>query len=103
MMQQAMQRTEGDVNEMNGQQPRPQSPATGQNAGSPSTKRIRLENGEYQQVGNGRGAPQGAPPGSSVSASQAHQMLLAGGINPSQLTPQQFAAFQGQNPITQHK
>ncbi|CUS12087.1 unnamed protein product [Tuber aestivum] len=103
MMQQAMQRTEGDVSEMNGQQPRPQSPATAQNAGSPGTKRIRLDNGEYQQVGNGRGAPQGVPPGSSGSASQAHQMLLAGGINPSQLTPQQFAAFQGQNPITQHK
>ncbi|KAG0640930.1 hypothetical protein HOY80DRAFT_1008772 [Tuber brumale] len=103
MMQQAMQRTEGDVNEMNGQQPRPQSPATGQNASSPGTKRIRLDNGEYQQVGNGRGAPQGVPSGNSVSAAQAHQMLLAGGINPNQLTPQQFAAFQGQNPITQHK
>jgi len=88
---------------MNGQQPRPQSPATGQNAGSPGTKRMRLENGEYQQVGNGRGAPQGVPPGNSAPASQAHQMLLAGGINPSQLTPQQFAAFQSQNPMTQHK
>lgn len=55
-----------------------------------------------QEVGNGRGAPQGTPQ-SAGSASQAHQLLMANGIDPNRLTPQQFQAFQGQNPITQQK
>ncbi|KAL7267727.1 hypothetical protein RUND412_009671 [Rhizina undulata] len=103
-MMQAMARNEAEVNEMNGQQPRPQSPATGQNAASPgNNKRVRLENGDYSQVGNGRGGPQGVPQGGSQQAAQTHQLLVASGINPSSLTHQQFAAFQGQNPSAQQK
>lgn len=83
---------------MNGQ-PRPNSPAT---SASPSQKRRRVEDG-FQQVENGRGAPQVMPPGSSASAAAAHQTLVAHGINPNQLSAQQFAAFQGQNPITQQR
>src|SRR5690606_11762344 len=44
------------------------------------------------------------PPGNPLNATQtAHQMLLANGIDPSRLTAQQFAAFQGQNPSAQNK
>ncbi|KAI5802429.1 hypothetical protein FPQ18DRAFT_9278 [Pyronema domesticum] len=102
-MMQHMQNREGEINDMNGQQ-RPQSPSAA--AASPGNKRVRLENGQYEQVGNGRGGtPQGVPPGGAQTsaATQAQQLLMANGINPNQLTPQQFAAFQGQAPLSQQR
>ncbi|KAF8540715.1 hypothetical protein BDD12DRAFT_564636 [Trichophaea hybrida] len=80
---QHMQNREGEVNDMNGQQ-RPQSPAAA--AASPGNKRVRLENGQYEPVGNGRGVtPQ------------------ANGINPNTLSAAQFQAFQGQPAIAQQR
>lgn len=40
---------------------------------------------------------------SSYSASCAKQLLMANGIDPNRLTPQQFTAFQRQSPITRQK
>lgn len=97
-----MQRSESEV-EMNGQQPRPQSPAT--SGASPGIKRVRLENGQYEQIGpNGRGQPQNPHPvDSRQTAQQAQQLLLAHGINPGQLTTQQFQMFQNQPQPQQQK
>jgi len=87
---------------MNGQQARPQSPAGSQAAPSPGTKRRNLGGGDYQEVGpTNRVMPTGAP--GTAQASQAHQILLANGIDPNRLTPQQFAAFQVQNPGAQQR
>jgi len=99
---QHMQNREGEVNDMNGQQ-RPQSPAAA--AASPGNKRVRLENGQYEPVGNGRGGtPQGVPPGmNQANVAAAHQLLIANGINPNSLTPQQLHAFQGQPALTQQR
>jgi hypothetical protein len=98
------QNREGELGDMNGQ-PRPQTPATA--AASPGNKRVRLDNGQYEQVGNGRGStPQGVlqgTPAQNSNGSQAHQLLLANGINPNNLSAQQFAAFQTQNPTAQRQ
>jgi hypothetical protein len=101
-LMQHMPNREGEVTDMNGQQ-RPQSPAAA--AASPGNKRVRLENGQYEQVGNVRGGtPQGVPPGAqNANANAAHQLLLANGINPGTLSAQQFAAFQGQPPLAQQR
>jgi hypothetical protein len=101
-LMQHMPNREGEVTDMNGQQ-RPQSPAAA--AASPGNKRVRLENGQYEQVGNVRGGtPQGVPPGGqNANANAAHQLLIANGINPSTLSAQQFAAFQGQPPGAQQR
>lgn len=100
MTQQAQR--EQDV-DMNGQQPRSQSPAGSQAAASPGTKRRNLGGGDYQEVGPATRVqmPTGAPP--TAQANQAHQILLANGIDPNRLTPQQFAAFQVQNPGAQQR
>lgn len=88
---------------MNGQ-PRPQSPAGSQAAASPGTKRRNLGGGDYQEIGGPATRVQ-MPPGApgSAQANQAQQILLASGIDPSRLTPQQFAAFQVQNPGAQQR
>jgi hypothetical protein len=39
----------------------------------------------------------------AASAQQAHNLLIANGINPNQLTPSQFNSFQQQNPGVQQK
>lgn len=105
-MMQHMANREGEANEMNGGQ-RPQSPAPGASTASPGIKRQRLENGQYEQVGNGRGnTPQGPPQGANAghaNAASAHQLLLANGINPNSLSAQQFQAFQNQAPNSQHR
>ena len=103
-LMQHIQNRDGEVTDMNGQQ-RTQSPAAA--AASPGNKRVRLDNGTYEPVGNGRGAPQGVPQGGAAqnasSAVAAHQMLVENGINPGTLSAHQFAAFQGQPPSTQQR
>ncbi|TVY58290.1 Transcriptional activator somA [Lachnellula cervina] len=93
--QQQMQR---DPSEGNGQQ-RPQSPGSAENAPSPS-KRPRLDGPFNQgQMPNGRGQAQGMPQqvgetGPS-NAIQAAHLQLANGIEPSNLTAQQFQNIPG--------
>lgn len=96
-MQHQMQRDNSDM-DINGH--RPQSPASIENAPSPS-KRQRLEGGQFNgQMGpNGRGQPQGMP----QSQQQANAMLMKSGINPNNLTASQFQSFQSQNPQVQAK
>lgn len=97
-----MQRSDSEVNEMNGENPRPQSPAA--SGSSPGQKRIRLENGHYQPVGpNGRGQPPNQGGNSAQTAQNAHQLLVANGINPAQLTSQQFQTFQTQPQAMQQR
>lgn len=96
-----MQRSESEVNEMNGQQARPQSPAT--SGASPGIKRVRLDDGRYESVPNGRGQPQNQGPSSAQTAQNAQQLLLANGINPAQLTTQQFQTFQTQPQAMQQR
>ncbi|PGH16947.1 hypothetical protein AJ80_05015 [Polytolypa hystricis UAMH7299] len=97
MMQ--MQREHSDI-EMNGH--RPQSPSSVENAPSPS-KRPRLDGSQVngqQMTPNGRGQGQGMP---GQPNQQTNAMLMQHGINPRTLTPQQFQAFQSQNPAVQAK
>src|SRR5439155_721525 len=104
MMQQQMSRGEGPDMDMNG--PRPQSPSSAENAPSPS-KRPRLEGGQFSgqpMVPNGRTQPQmQGQQVNAASAQQAHNLLIANGINPNQLTASQFNSFQQQNPGVQQK
>lgn len=100
MMQNQQMQRDGSQMDMN---QRPQSPGSAENAPSPN-KRPRLENGfNGQQMGPGARS-QGMQPQQmgATSAAQAGQMLMANGIDPS-MTPQQFNAFQGQNPNVQAK
>jgi hypothetical protein len=105
-MMHQMQRDGSDV-DINGQQ-RPQSPSPADNA--PSPKRPRLEGGPMngqQVLPNGRGQPQGIPnqqvgnAPNVPAASAATQVLMASGINPNNLTPEQFQNFQNQAPAIQ--
>ncbi|RSL63982.1 hypothetical protein CEP53_004262 [Fusarium sp. AF-6] len=101
MVQQAKQnQMQRDPSGMDGRD-RPSSPASGENAPSPS-KRQRLEGGPFNpnqpgaMMPNGRpgqGMPgQQMPGGPNVAAAQ--QMLTANGINPNTLHPQQLQTFQ---------
>jgi hypothetical protein len=79
---------------------RPQSPGSAENAPSPS-KRPRLDGTPFnpQQMQNGRGQPQGMPQqvgetGPS-NAIQAAHMQLTNGIEPNNLTAQQFQNMPG--------
>jgi hypothetical protein len=91
--------------EMNGQ-PRPQSPAGSQTAGSPSAKRQNIGDGQFRDP-TGRGQMRPGAPGQPSHVTQ--QMLMTNGIDPnSALThqlnnfpPQKIAAMrqlQEQNP-----
>lgn len=97
-MLQQMQR-EHSENELNGH--RPQSPASTENAGSPS-KRPRLDG---QQFGGGPMAPngrgQGGPPQQQQHQQQAMNMLIASGMSGRNLSQSQFQSFQTQNPAMQ--
>ena len=92
--------------DMNGQRPR--TPSAGDHAPSPS-KRQRMDGVPFdaqQMMPNGRGPPQGMPPGimgGDVAAMNANQLLLHNGINPGNLSDSQFASFQQQNPAVQQK
>ncbi|KAF8474300.1 hypothetical protein BDZ91DRAFT_355188 [Kalaharituber pfeilii] len=102
--QQMIQQAQRDQDvDMNGQQPRPQSPAGSQAAASPGTKRRNLGGGDYQEVGPGTRGQTPAGAAGTAQANQAHQILIANGIDPNRLTPQQFAAFQVQHPNVQQK
>lgn len=100
--QQQQQQMQRDGSDMDGnRQQRPQSPGSAEGAPSPS-KRPRLENAPFNAAqgmmpnGRGQGIPvqQGAGPAGNVAPNA--QMLLANGINPGNLTAQQFQNFPGQ-------
>lgn len=94
---QQMQREQSDM-DMNGH--RPQSPASTENAPSPS-KRPRLEGGHLngQQL-----APNGRPQGQGMPGQpNQHQLLMQNGISPRGMNPSQFQAFQQGNPAAQQK
>ena len=78
--------------------PQASSPTGSVELSPPGTKHHNLEGDDYQDVGlatMGQTAQDRATP--------AHQLLLANGIDPNRLTPQQFAAFQAQGPSAQQK
>ncbi|KAI9889733.1 MAG: hypothetical protein M1814_005032 [Vezdaea aestivalis] len=96
-MQQQMRREGSDV-DINGQ-PRPQSPASMENAPSPS-KRQRLDNvpmnGEAMRQ-NGMSQPVGASVMNSArEAVRAQNVLIQGGVAAGHLSPGQFNQFQAQ-------
>ena len=103
LLQQQMRRDPSDM-DVNGQRPR--TPSSGDNAPSPS-KRPRLEGAPFngQMMPNGRGPLQGMQGQQmmDMNANQANQMLVKNGINPEQLSQDQFASFQAQNPQIQQK
>ncbi|RYP93609.1 hypothetical protein DL770_000241 [Monosporascus sp. CRB-9-2] len=116
MLQQAAAKNQmqRDPSSMDGNQNRPASPGSAENAPSPS-KRPRLDgNAPFNpqhggMMPNGQ-RPQQGMPGQQVgnasntsAAQQAHQMLLTNGINPTNLTPAQFQTFQNQPPQAQAK
>ncbi|KAI9150421.1 Transcriptional activator somA [Paramyrothecium foliicola] len=89
---------------------RPSSPASGENAPSPS-KRQRIDGAQFNPNQPGAGMPNGRP-GQPMQAQQmagnpnvaaAHQMLSAHGINPSSLNAQQFQNFANMTPAAQQK
>ncbi|KAL6713948.1 hypothetical protein ACLMJK_008442 [Lecanora helva] len=93
--------------DMNGQRPR--TPSAGDHAPSPS-KRQRMDGVQFdgsQMMPNGRGHPQGMPPGmmggGDVQALNANNLLMTNGINPGNLSDTQFASFQQQNQAVQQK
>ncbi|KAI1767356.1 hypothetical protein GGR53DRAFT_518452 [Hypoxylon sp. FL1150] len=113
MMQQVKQnQMQRDGSNMDGNQNRPGSPGSAENAPSPS-KRPRLEGaGPFnpQQGGmmpNGQ-RPQQGMPGQQVGnepsrAALAQHMLSTNGIDSANLSPQQFQNFQAQPPQAQAK
>ncbi len=100
-----------DGSNMDGNQNRPASPGSAENAPSPS-KRPRLEgsgpfNAQHANMMNGQ-RPQQGMPGQQVgdtkaAAAIAQQMLLSNGIPRANLTHQQFRDFQAQSAQTQAK
>ena len=93
LAQQKQQQMQRDPSDGNNQQ-RPQSPGSAENAPSPS-KRPRLDGAPFnpQQMPNGRGQGQGMPQqvgDTGPNAIQAAHMQLTNGIEPSNLTAQQF-------------
>lgn len=111
MLQQAKQnQMQRDPSGMEANRDRPSSPASGENAPSPS-KRQRIDNAPFNPNQPGGMMPNGRPgqgmpgqpmPGGS-NAAAAHQMLTANGINPGQLGPQQFQNFVNSPPASQQK
>jgi hypothetical protein len=89
---------------------RPSSPASGENAPSPS-KRQRIDGAQFNPNGPGAVMPNNRP-NQSMQASQmagnpnaqaAHQMLSAHGINPNSLNAAQFQHFVNMPPAAQQK
>ena len=97
-----------DPSGMNGEGPR--TPGGGDHAPSPS-KRARLDGVPFnggQMMPNGRPMPPGMPGQQMMQhndpqAQHANQLLMNHGINPGNLSDQQFASFQQQNPSVQQK
>ncbi|EXV01037.1 hypothetical protein X797_005609 [Metarhizium robertsii] len=99
-----------DPSGMDQNRDRPSSPASGENAPSPS-KRQRIDGGapfnpnQPGMVANGRPA-QGMPGqqmANTPNMAAAHQMLAANGINPNSLNPQQLQNFINAPPAAQQK
>ncbi|PMD65837.1 uncharacterized protein K444DRAFT_624384 [Hyaloscypha bicolor E] len=91
LAQQKQQQMQRDPSDGNNQQ-RPQSPGSAENAPSPS-KRPRLDQPQFnpQQMPNGRGQmPQQVGETGPSNAIQAAHMQLTNGIEPNNLTAQQF-------------
>ncbi|KID74566.1 Transcriptional activator somA [Metarhizium brunneum] len=99
-----------DPSGMDQNRDRPSSPASGENAPSPS-KRQRIDGGapfnpnQPGMVANGR--PAQGMPGQQMTNNQnmaaAQQMLAANGINPNSLNPQQLHNFINAPPAAQQK
>lgn len=110
MLQQAKQNhMQRDPSGMDANRDRPSSPASGENAPSPS-KRQRIEGAPFNPNQPGGMMPNGRPiqgmPGQQMpnnSTAAAHQMLAASGINPNNLNAQQFANFASAPPAAQQK
>ena len=101
----AMRRGDFSDMDMNGQRPR--TPSASDHAPSPS-KRQRMDGAPFngsQMMPNGRGPPQGMPPGMMGDATtmNAGNLLMHNGINPGNLSETQFDQFKAQPPDVQHK
>ncbi|KAI1495921.1 hypothetical protein F5X99DRAFT_425360 [Biscogniauxia marginata] len=110
MLQAKQNHMQRDGSNMDGSQNRPASPGSTENAPSPS-KRPRLDgsgpfNPQQPNMMNGQ-RPQHGMPGQQVgntrTAAIAQHMLSTNGIDPANLTPQQFQNFQTQPPQAQAK
>lgn len=105
MLQQAKQnQMQRDPSNMNANQDRPSSPASGENAPSPS-KRQRIDGAPFNPNQPGAMMANGRP-GQVMAGQQmaaAHQMLTANGINPNSLNPQQLQNFANAPPAAQQK
>ncbi|KFA67139.1 hypothetical protein S40285_07292 [Stachybotrys chlorohalonatus IBT 40285] len=110
MLQQAKQNPmQRDPSGMDANRDRPSSPASGENAPSPS-KRQRIDAAQFNPNQPGAMMPNGRPvpamQGQQMAANTAaaaHQMLTANGINPSSLNAQQFQNFVNMPPAAQQK
>ncbi|KAG5999324.1 hypothetical protein E4U43_002134 [Claviceps pusilla] len=114
MLQQAKQnQMQRDPSGMDQSRDRPSSPASGDNAPSPS-KRPRIDGAPFNpsqpggMVTNGRPGPgmpgqQMQPNPSMTAATAAHQLLNNHGIDPSRLNPQQLQHFINAPPAAQAK
>lgn len=111
IIQQAKQnQMQRDPSGMDQNRDRPSSPASGDNAPSPS-KRPRIDGAPFNpnqpggMVANGR--PGQGMPGQQMqlnpAVAAAHQMLTANGIDPNRLTSQQLHHFMNAPPATQQK
>ena len=98
MMQQQMRRDPSEV-DMNGQRPR--TPSSGDNAPSPSKRpRIDSMSTHPMMMPQGRGPSQQMIDHNNIAA---NQLLMQGGINPSQLTDAQLLSLSQQTPQVQQK
>ncbi|PTB68374.1 hypothetical protein BBK36DRAFT_1133127 [Trichoderma citrinoviride] len=108
MLQAKQNQMQRDPSGMDGNRDRPTSPASGENAPSPS-KRPRIEGGPFNGNQPGTMLPNGARAGQMPGGPQmgnvanAQQVLAANGINPAQLNPQQMQNFANTPPAAQHK
>ncbi|EHK23997.1 uncharacterized protein TRIVIDRAFT_123722, partial [Trichoderma virens Gv29-8] len=110
MLQAKQNQMQRDPSNMDGNRDRPSSPASGENAPSPS-KRPRLEGAPFNanqpnaMMANGR--PGQVMPGQQMgvagNVANAQQVLAANGINPAQLNPQQMQNFANTPPAAQQK
>ncbi|KAG5930142.1 hypothetical protein E4U42_002878 [Claviceps africana] len=112
MLQQAKQnQMQRDPSGMDPNRDRPSSPASGENAPSPS-KRPRIDGAPFHpnapggMVANGRpgpGMPGQMQPNPSMAAAAAHRLLNTHGIDPNGLSSQQLQQFINAPPAAQQK
>lgn len=110
MLQAKQNQMQRDPSGMDGNRERPSSPASGENAPSPS-KRPRIEgapfNGNQPGAMMANGRPGQVMPGQQMgvagNVANAQQVLAANGINPAQLNPQQMQNFANTPPAAQQK